>query len=90
MTGAPKIKSVELLQREIEIKDTNERGIYSGVTGFYSLNKKGDWSVNIRCLFSNDNRLWRLGAGGAITVLSDLEGEYEEMKIKLESAVQIF
>lgn len=34
MTGAPKIKSVELLQREIEIKDTNERGIYSGVTGF--------------------------------------------------------
>lgn len=90
MTGAPKIKSVELLQRQIEIKDTNERGIYSGVTGFYSLNKKGDWSVNIRCLFSNDNKLWRLGAGGAITVLSDLEGEYEEMKIKLESAVQIF
>lgn len=90
MTGAPKIKSVELLQKEIEVKDTNERGIYSGVTGFYSLNKKGDWSVNIRCLFSNDNKMWRLGAGGAITVLSDLEGEYEEMKIKLESAVQIF
>ena len=90
MTGAPKIKSVELLQQEIEKKDIHERGIYSGVTGFYSLNMKGDWSVNIRCLFSNDNKLWRLGAGGAITVLSDLEGEYEEMKIKLDSAMQIF
>ena len=90
MTGAPKIKSVELLQEEIESLYVNERGIYSGVTGFYSLNKKGDWSVNIRCLFSNDNINWRLGAGGAITVLSDLDGEYEEMKIKLESALQIF
>ncbi|XBW35395.1 hypothetical protein QEN19_000961 [Hanseniaspora menglaensis] len=90
MTGAPKIKSVELLQKEIESLNVNERGIYSGVTGFYSLNKKGDWSVNIRCLFSNDSMCWRLGAGGAITVLSDLEGEYEEMKVKLESALQIF
>lgn len=90
MTGAPKIKSVELLQHEIENLNINERGLYSGVTGFYSLNKRGDWSVNIRCLFSTDNISWKLGAGGAITVLSDLEGEYEEMRIKLESALQIF
>lgn len=90
MTGAPKIKSVELLQHEIENLNINERGLYSGVTGFYSLNKRGDWSVNIRCLFSTDNISWNLGAGGAITVLSELEGEYDEMKIKLDSALQIF
>lgn len=96
MTGAPKKISVELLQENIE-PVVNEmicggnRGVYSGVTGYWSLNGRGDWSVNIRCLYSYDSgKQWILGAGGAITVLSTLEGEREEMFTKLEAALQIF
>lgn len=96
MTGAPKKITVELLQENIE-PVVNEmicggnRGVYSGVTGYWSLNGRGDWSVNIRCLYSyNSGKQWNLGAGGAITVLSTLEGEREEMFTKLEAALQIF
>lgn len=96
MTGAPKKITVELLQEKIEpvvnsITCGGRRGVYSGVTGYWSLNGRGDWSVNIRCMYSYDSGSnWHLGAGGAITVLSTLEGEREEMFTKLESALQVF
>ncbi|SCU77845.1 LANO_0A01420g1_1 [Lachancea nothofagi CBS 11611] len=97
MTGAPKKNTVQLLQNEIEtelnshISSAGVRGVYSGVTGYWSCNDRGDWSVNIRCMYSYDNaNSWRLGAGGAITVLSTLDGEWEEMHTKLESALQVF
>ncbi|CEP61110.1 4-amino-4-deoxychorismate synthase LALA0_S02e06942g [Lachancea lanzarotensis] len=97
MTGAPKKNTVELLQNDIEtdlnahLTVSGARGVYSGVTGYWSCNDRGDWSVNIRCMYSYDDaESWRLGAGGAITVLSTLEGEWEEMHTKLSSALQIF
>ncbi|EDO18765.1 hypothetical protein Kpol_1028p38 [Vanderwaltozyma polyspora DSM 70294] len=96
MTGAPKKITVEMLQNEIE-QDLNPhvnggvRGVYSGVTGYWSVNNNGDWSVNIRCMYSyNNGNSWQIGAGGAITVLSSLEGELDEMYIKLHSALQVF
>lgn len=96
MTGAPKKITVEKLQAEIEpvvneVTCGGRRGVYSGVTGYWSLNSRGDWSVNIRCMYSyNSGQNWHLGAGGAITVLSTLEGEREEMFTKLETALQVF
>ena len=96
MTGAPKKITVEMLQHEIEpmvneMTCGGRRGVYSGVTGYWSLNGRGDWSVNIRCMYSYDSGTnWHLGAGGAITVLSTLEGEREEMFTKLETALQVF
>ncbi|AET38224.1 4-amino-4-deoxychorismate synthase Ecym_2502 [Eremothecium cymbalariae DBVPG len=98
MTGAPKKITVGLLQKDIEDK-LNEhlpqvrglRGAYSGVTGYLSVNGNADWSVNIRCMYSYDNATnWYIGAGGAITVLSTLEGEWEEMHTKLNTALQLF
>lgn len=86
MTGAPKKRSVELL-RSIEPKP---RGIYSGVHGYWSIHGKGDWSVVIRSMFRNKtspaNR-YNMGAGGAITVLSTCEGEFEEMETKIDSVL---
>ncbi|AMD22540.1 HHL230Wp [Eremothecium sinecaudum] len=98
MTGAPKKRTVELLQHEIEDKLNSHlpecrgiRGIYSGTTGYISVNGNSDWSVNIRCMYSYDNGSnWYIGAGGAITVLSTLDGEWEEMHTKLEAALQVF
>ena len=97
MTGAPKKATVELLQDHLEnelnrkVRSDGTRGIYSGVTGYWSINGNGDWSVNIRCCYSYTNGSeWYLGAGGAITVLSTLEGELDEMYTKLDSNLQVF
>ncbi|KAH3687811.1 hypothetical protein WICPIJ_001186 [Wickerhamomyces pijperi] len=94
MTGAPKKRSVELLQQ----LENRRRGLYSGVCGYWSVDNHSDWSVIIRSLYhyvddvQNDDSVsvWRIGAGGAITVLSDLQGEWEELLTKLDSALQIF
>lgn len=100
MTGAPKKRSVHLLQ-DIESRQKNgnvggRRGIYSGVVGYWSVTDDADWLVVIRSLFHYKNDklntpggdVWRIGAGGAITVLSDVHGEWDEMRVKLASALQ--
>lgn len=102
MTGAPKIRSVEILH---DLEAHEPRGIYSGVSGYWSVFDEGDWSVVIRSAFKYSGEqkkasaansgsiggdIWRIGAGGAITILSDPEDEWEEMSIKLTSALQAF
>lgn len=102
MTGAPKKRSVQLLQ-DIESLQTNgnvggRRGIYSGVVGYWSITDDADWSVIIRSVFryvedktcGDSTNTWGIGAGGAITVLSEAESEWEEMYLKLSSALQAF
>ena len=102
MTGAPKKRSVQLLQ-DIESLQKNSfqggrRGIYSGVVGYWSITDDSDWSVIIRSVFhykrdfenSKETSVWRIGAGGAITVLSDVDGEWDEMNLKLTSALLAF
>lgn len=96
MTGAPKQRSVEILQ---SLED-QERGIYSGVFGYWCVGGGGDWSVTIRSCFKYDEvsvsrgsegaEEWVIGAGGAITALSDPEGEWDEMVIKLQSVLRAF
>ncbi|CAI8496150.1 unnamed protein product [Pichia kudriavzevii] len=95
MTGAPKKRSVEILQ---QLEDNQRRGLYSGICGYWSLNDNADWSVIIRSLFRYADDLdnmdgydtYRCGAGGALTVLSTDQGEWDEMLIKLHSVLQLF
>ena len=101
MTGAPKKRSVELLQ-DIEamqpITNGGRRGVYSGVCGYWSVTDEAVWSVVIRSVFHytddkhnlDQYKLWRIGAGGAITVLSEEKGEWDEMVVKLTSALLSF
>lgn len=100
MTGAPKKRSVELL----DTLESSNRGIYSGVVGYWCVGGGGDWSVVIRSCFKVDAESdshcrkpdegpyerWHLGAGGAITALSDPEAEWEEMLTKLRSVTRAF
>ncbi|EHK41796.1 hypothetical protein TRIATDRAFT_77696 [Trichoderma atroviride IMI 206040] len=101
MTGAPKKRSCEILHT---IEPT-ERSIYSGVVGFLDARGQGDWSVTIRTMFRWDDErapveeagettqpreVWRIGAGGAVTILSTPEGETEEMFTKLCGPLGIF
>lgn len=100
MTGAPKKRSCELLQ-EIEGHD-NERSLYSGVVGYMDVGGRGDFSVNIRCMFRWDDEVtnpreddeqhetWHIGAGGAVTALSTPVAEREEMQTKLAGTLGIF
>lgn len=92
MTGAPKKRSVEILQT-LEAHD-EDRGVYSGVLGYLSVCGAGDWNVIIRSAYrydgEGDEGQWWLGAGGAVTALSTPEGEWEEMEVKLESTLRAF
>ncbi|KAK4632419.1 Aminodeoxychorismate synthase [Fulvia fulva] len=86
MTGAPKKRSCELLQK---IERGQPRSLYSGVIGYFDVGGGGDFSVVIRTAFKwDDDADWRVGAGGAITVLSEPEAEWEEMLTKRESVLQ--
>jgi para-aminobenzoate synthetase len=92
MTGAPKKRSCAIL-RELEGRP---RGVYSGVLGYLDVGGGGAFNVCIRTAFSHQNededgmQTWRVGAGGAVTVLSDVDGEWQEMRTKLESVLGAF
>ncbi|KAL0068686.1 para-aminobenzoate synthase, (PABA) [Marasmius tenuissimus] len=94
MTGAPKKRSVEILQ----ILEDQDRSLYSGVFGYWCVGGSGDWSVAIRSCFRHqeddapvaDQEEWVIGAGGAITALSEPEAEWNEMVTKLQSALGAF
>lgn len=93
MTGAPKKRACEIL-RSLE---DEPRSIYSGVIGYMCVGGGGDFSVTIRTVFKwddeekdDDREKWRIGAGGAITILSDLQGEWDEMNGKLSSTKRLF
>ncbi|KAF1937238.1 para-aminobenzoate synthase component 1 [Clathrospora elynae] len=94
MTGAPKKRSCEILQK---LEDGVRRGIYSGVLGYLDVGGGGDFSVVIRTAIkiddgNNDDKedVWQIGAGGAVTSQSTPEGEYEEMIAKFGSTSRAF
>ncbi|KAK7058403.1 para-aminobenzoate synthase, (PABA) [Paramarasmius palmivorus] len=96
MTGAPKKRSVEILQA----LEGEDRSLYSGVFGYWCVGGGGDWSVAIRSCFRYEDgpstgtytgsEEWTIGAGGAITALSEPEAEWDEMVTKLQSALGAF
>ena len=87
MTGAPKKRSCDLLK---ELEAGEARGLYAGVMGYLDVGGGGDFSVIIRSAFCWNKEEWRIGAGGAVTVLSDAEGEWEEMITKRENILRAF
>ncbi|CEL59962.1 hypothetical protein RSOLAG1IB_12284 [Rhizoctonia solani AG-1 IB] len=84
MTGAPKLRSVQLLD---DLETTPLRGIYSGCLGFLSLDNRAVFSVVIRTLVSHQDKL-TYGAGGAITWLSSADGEWNEVVLKARSVLK--
>ena len=60
MTGAPKIKSMELID---EFEKT-QRGIYSGSIGYISPSKNFDFNVVIRSIiYDSDNNTLNINEG---------------------------
>jgi para-aminobenzoate synthetase component 1 len=82
MTGAPKIKAMEL----IEQYEMTKRGIFSGAVGYFAPNGDFDFNVVIRSLLYNaSNKYISFQVGSAITFESDAEKEYEECLLKAEA-----
>jgi para-aminobenzoate synthetase component I len=86
MTGAPKIRAMEL----IENYEYSKRGLYSGCVGY--LTPEGDFDMNviIRSLILNlDTRVASFQTGGAITAASLPDAEYSESMLKARMLIDL-
>ena len=79
MTGAPKKKVMELIEKY----EMGTRGLYSGTVGYISPEKDFDFNVVIRSILYNESTNY-LGyhVGSGITHYSIPENEYEECLLK--------
>ncbi len=82
MTGAPKKRSMEIIDR----LEAGPRGVYSGSIGFFGLNGSADLSIVIRTIVVTPDDV-TVGVGGAIIALSDPQQELEEMLLKSKALV---
>lgn len=79
MTGAPKIRALQLIE---EYEETG-RGLFSGAVGYIDPDGDFDFSVVIRSiLYDSSLKYISVQTGGAITINSVAENEYEESVLK--------
>ena len=85
MTGAPKVRAMQL----IEQYEMSKRGLYSGAVGYISPEGNFDFNVVIRSiLYNSKNRYLSFQVGGAIIADSVAEDEYEECLIKAQGVLK--
>ncbi|MGH3718553.1 MAG: aminodeoxychorismate synthase component I [Pseudonocardiaceae bacterium] len=77
MTGAPKIRTMEI----IDALEEGPRGVYAGALGWFALSGAVDLSIVIRTIVTDGDHT-TFGIGGAIVALSDPEAEFEETLVK--------
>ena len=86
MTGAPKKRVLELIERY----EKSRRGLFSGALGYVKPNQDFDFNVVIRSLLYNrTGQYLAYFAGSGITFNSDPEKEYEECLLKVAAFERI-
>lgn len=86
MTGAPKIRAMEL----IEEQEKSKRGLYSGAVGYITPDGDFDFNVVIRSLLYNSfNQYLSFHVGSAIVADSVPEKEYEECLLKTKALREV-
>lgn len=86
MTGAPKRKVLELIERYEKTK----RGIFSGSVGYITPGRDFDFNVVIRSIMYNEeDHYLSFLAGSGITASSDPELEYEECMLKASAIKKV-
>jgi para-aminobenzoate synthetase component 1 len=87
MTGAPKKEVMHFIHNN----ENFSRGLYAGNIGYFAPNGDFDFNVVIRTLYYDENtKKISLAVGGAITLLSDAEREYNECLLKAEGILRFF
>ncbi len=85
MTGAPKVSAMQLIEKYEIFK----RGLFSGAVGYITPLGDFDFNVIIRSvLYNSKSKYLSAPVGGAITILSKPEEEYEECMLKLKAMQQ--
>ncbi|MCO4292235.1 anthranilate synthase component I family protein [Solitalea sp. MAHUQ-68] len=85
MTGAPKIRAMEI----IEDLEESKRGVYSGALGYITPNCDFDLNVVIRSiLYDQKSQYLSFQVGGAITYQSVAEKEYNECLLKAKAIME--
>ena len=86
MTGAPKKKAMELIEKF----ETTKRGLFSGSVGYIKPNSDFDFNVVIRSILYNSTKKYlSVMVGGAITDKSLPKDEYEECLVKIKAILEI-
>ncbi|MBL7155876.1 MAG: aminodeoxychorismate synthase component I, partial [Candidatus Omnitrophica bacterium] len=83
ITGAPKIRSMEIIEELEPVK----RAVYTGSIGYISFNGNMDTSIVIRTLLVKEKSLY-FHVGGGIVYDSDPEKEYEETLHKAKALIE--
>ena len=86
MTGAPKIRAMELIEKYEKTK----RGLYSGSVGYITPEQDFDFNVVIRSIqYNSSNKYLSFMVGSAITFDSIPEKEYEECLVKAQAIMEV-
>jgi para-aminobenzoate synthetase component I len=87
MTGAPKIRAMEL----IDEYEKTKRGLFSGSIGYITPHQDFDFNVVIRTILYNAaEKYLSFMVGSAITANCNEEREYEECLLKAQAMLKIF
>lgn len=85
VSGAPKIRAVELLRRE----ERSWRGPYAGAVGLLRPGRRASWALAIRSAFADRGHLYT-AAGAGIVHRSEPRREWEETLAKLSVVENVF
>ena len=86
MTGAPKLRAMQLIDQY----EDSKRGAFSGSFGYITPQGDFDFNVIIRSiLYNSSTNYLSFQVGGAITYESDAEKEYEECLLKASAIIKV-
>lgn len=86
MTGAPKVRAMKLIEKY----EATKRGLFSGAVGYITPEGDFDFNVVIRSIQYNAlNNYLSFMVGGAITMQSDPEKEYDECLLKAKAIMKV-
>ncbi|NRY59811.1 aminodeoxychorismate synthase component I [Clostridium beijerinckii] len=84
ITGAPKIRAMEIIEELEKLK----RNIYTGSIGYFDLRGNSDFNIVIRTVIKKGNKAY-LGVGGGITWESIEEEEWLETIDKAKALMEV-
>ena len=82
LSGAPKVKAMELID---EIEDV-KRGLYGGTVGYISFHEDIDTCIAIRTILFKNSKAY-IQAGAGIVADSNPAKEYEETENKAKAMI---